>query len=159
MKPPAHHPDPQYRRIALLVLLILCLSAQTTVWAGYRLFHQPTPSMPTGWYWGSPPEGAGPGDLVVLSHPAHPEILLLKRIAAAAGDLVCLRDDQIQINGRPVASRHPPGHPRRPADIRTPCRRLEPNELFVLGDHPGSDDSRYFGPVPRTDLLYRVVAL
>ena len=32
------------------------------------------------------------------------------------------------------------------------CRRLAPDERFLLGDTPGSFDSRYFGPVRTRDL-------
>ena len=39
------------------------------------------------------------------------------------------------------------------------CRILAPDEVFLLGDTPGSFDSRYFGPVRRSDVVgvYREV--
>lgn len=32
------------------------------------------------------------------------------------------------------------------------CHTLLPTEVFLLGDHPSSFDSRYFGPVLKRDL-------
>lgn len=36
------------------------------------------------------------------------------------------------------------------------CRRLNRDELVVLGEHPDSYDSRYFGPIKRKDILAKV---
>ncbi len=33
------------------------------------------------------------------------------------------------------------------------CRELRGDELFVLGTHPASFDSRYFGPIVRPDVI------
>ena len=79
---------------------------------------------------------------------------ILKQIAAAEGDLVCVRDGVLAINGRPTA----PVYARDPRGRALPqwngCRRLGVTEYFVYSDRiPNSFDSRYYGPVPGDQVL------
>jgi type IV secretory pathway protease TraF len=39
------------------------------------------------------------------------------------------------------------------------CRVLQTGEVFVLADHPGSFDSRYFGPLDTASIAGRAVLL
>ena len=67
------------------------------------------------------------GDVVVVEHPARPDLEMVKRIAGLPGDLA-------------------PGG-----------RVLGPDEFWVEGDRPeASTDSRSFGPVRREHLKARV---
>lgn len=79
------------------------------------------------------------------------EVLLIKRVAAVGGDQVCRVGAVVRTPDRvvPVLDQD-----RRGMDLPgwTGCRRLAPDELFLLGDTPGSFDSRYFGPVRTRDL-------
>lgn len=77
---------------------------------------------------------------------------VLKRVAAAAGDVVCRRDDRLDTPLRAVGV---PRLDRRGARLPSwrECRRLDQGELFLLGDTPSSFDSRYFGPVDRSRIL------
>lgn len=79
-----------------------------------------------------------------------PDMMLLKRVAAAGGDQVCRRDDRLHAPG---AKARVMGRDRlgRALPQWTECRVLETDELFLLGDTPGSFDSRYFGPVRLRD--------
>jgi signal peptidase I len=84
------------------------------------------------------------------------DTMLIKRVAGLAGDLVCRRDSQVTINKRTlVAARSDRQGNLLPA--WNGCRVLSSDEVFLLGDHPASFDSRYFGPVSRSELagLYR----
>lgn len=75
---------------------------------------------------------------------------LLKRIAGAGGDLVCMRQSGLATPAGElsVAVRDRMG---RLLPSWRGCRRLEPEELLVLGDSHDSFDSRYFGPVRRSE--------
>lgn len=81
---------------------------------------------------------------------APDDVRLLKRIVAVGGDLVCMRGGELTIPGRHFTV---PAHDRRGRSLPLwqDCRRLEREEVFVLGDSDNSFDSRYFGPVLRSD--------
>lgn len=89
-----------------------------------------------------------------LGMPA--DLLLIKRVAAVGGDIVCRRDDRLVTPRRTVVVQE-----RDRRGVALPawrgCRRLATEELFLLGDTPSSFDSRYFGPVPRSEVtgVYR----
>jgi signal peptidase I len=46
------------------------------------------------------------GEVIVFQHPKEPDKDLIKRVIGVPGDTVELRDDQLYVNGRPVARRH-----------------------------------------------------
>jgi nickel-type superoxide dismutase maturation protease len=70
------------------------------------------------------------GDVVVMRSPDRPELELVKRVTAAPGDAVA------------------------------GVGMLAPDQWWVEGDDPpASTDSRRFGPVGRSDLRGRVVAI
>jgi conjugative transfer signal peptidase TraF len=124
------------------------------------------------------PTGQGPlqpGELVVVQLDASTAHLyarrgylplgvpLLKRIAAASGQLVCEQDGKLSIDGRHVADVLPAdGHGRQLIPWHG-CRRLqdgEDGEVFLLmADIPASLDGRYLGPTPIRSVLGRAVPL
>ena len=77
---------------------------------------------------------------------------LIKRVAAAGGDRVCVEGAQLLTPDGVWTVR---SRDRRGAILPrwSGCRRLAPDELFLLGDTAGSFDSRYFGPVTRSEVL------
>jgi len=126
-----------------------------------------SPSLPVGLYLRDPGAQPGPGAVVAAVPPpgaraylarlgAPAEARLLKRVAAVGGQQVCAHPGQLLTPDRRVKVR---SHDRQGAvlPIWRGCRVLEPDELILLGDTPGSFDSRYFGPVRRADLdgVYR----
>lgn len=86
------------------------------------------------------------------------DVLLLKRVAAVGGDRVCAADGAIRTPGRRTTALERDGRGAVLPAWRE-CRVLEPDEVFLLGDTSGSFDSRYFGPVRRSDVagVYREV--
>lgn len=121
-----------------------------------------TDSLETGWFIRSfEPPAASPyvmfpmpenmrafftkrGDIEFFDHPRHG---FIKRVRAVAGDEVCGVGGSLYINRVSVGSLRndiPYGEllPRF-----TECRRLRTNEILPMGDHPGSIDGRYFGPI------------
>jgi conjugative transfer signal peptidase TraF len=111
------------------------------------------------------------GDLVLVRPPESAAILadrrgylpagvpLVKRIAAVGGDRVCAVDGVVFINGQIVAHQLSADRAGRPLPRWSGCKVLGGDEIFVLADAADSFDSRYFGPVPTTTIIGRLVAL
>jgi len=74
------------------------------------------------------------------------DTMLLKRVAALPGETVCRHGEAVAAPKRAVRAER-----KDSAGSNLPswqgCHTLLPTEIFLLGDHPGSFDSRYFGPV------------
>ena len=123
-----------------------------------------SPSVPVGLYRVTP---APPrvGDLVVLRLPSvmaafaasrgylPRSAYLLKPVAAVAGDLVCRFGAQVFVRGRFAAHAAFADHGGNPMPAWHGCRVLRSGEVFVLADHPGGFDSRYFGPLDATSIV------
>lgn len=144
---------------ALVALSICALASQS----GVKLaIVNETASLPRGLY--VRVIGAEPrrGAIVALPPPpaAQPYLqqlgmpngaLLLKRVAAGQGDLVCAGQGQVQIPGRELVVRAI-DRSGRPLAAWEGCERLGPGEVFLAGDSPASFDSRYFGPARASSL-------
>ncbi len=128
-----------------------------------------SPSLPRGIYARVPSKTIPLGSVVAIPQPAGSraylgslgmpaDVLLLKRVAAVGGDRVCGRNQTVDTPRRRVAAR-----PQDRRGVRLvawqECRVLRADEVFLLGDTPGSFDSRYFGPVSRSEItgVYREV--
>jgi type IV secretory pathway protease TraF len=79
-----------------------------------------------------------------LGYPT--DTMLLKRVAALPGETVCRHGEAVTAPKRAVLAER-----RDSAGSILPswegCHTLLPTEIFLLGDHSASFDSRYFGPV------------
>ncbi|ARR57684.1 hypothetical protein HY78_29750 (plasmid) [Rhizorhabdus wittichii DC-6] len=130
------------------------------------VLYNPSPSIPTGYYVRSGEE-PGKGRLIAFHVPALgrdyanayvPYLMrgsIIKPIVASAGDTVCTTGPEgLTINGEAVAGIVD----RDPRGVQLPhwraCRRLRQDEYFVLSTRiPNSFDSRYYGPVSRTEII------
>ena len=63
---------------------------------------------------------------------------------------MCFEDAGLLVNGQGVAAR--PLLARYGFAKRTGCLTLGADDLLLLGTHPDSYDSRYYGPVPRANV-------
>jgi len=111
------------------------------------------------------------GDLVLVRIPKSIEKLaairsylpaavpLIKHVAAVAGDDVCAFDGAIIVNGEVVARQRKVDRAGRSLPRWNGCRELIQGEFFLLGDTPGSFDSRYFGPVTSARVIGRLAPL
>jgi len=76
------------------------------------------------------------------------------------GDVVCAFGDAISIDGRPIATRLRRDRMGRPLPGWSGCRRLGDGEVFLLMEGVAdSFDGRYFGPVPASSIIGRLVPL
>jgi conjugative transfer signal peptidase TraF len=132
--------------------------------AASRLIVNVTPSVPVGLYWIERRVPAR-GDFVLVALSSKYRDLavgrgylrehhhLLKNVGAMAGDHVCRRGSAVWINGHiRVWLRRTDGSGRALPGWRG-CRHLRGGELFVVGTDRSSFDSRYFGPILRSDVI------
>jgi signal peptidase I len=129
-----------------------------------------------------PPTIPRRGDLVVFHYPVDGSLHLVKRVIGLPGDRLRLRHGQVLLNGQPLAEPYAFYSAARPNDFRDDfpsLREADPNvdpqwwidlrrsvsggeltvpadKYFVLGDNRNnSDDSRYWGFVPRDAFVGR----
>ena len=93
------------------------------------------------------------GEIIVLRiSPKAKQPPLIKRVIGLPGELVAIHDGAVYINGHPLQepylAQNTPG--------QMPSRRVPPGHVFVLGDNRAhSNDSRYFGMVPMSQIIGR----
>jgi conjugative transfer signal peptidase TraF len=85
--------------------------------------------------------------------------LLIKRVAAGAGDLVCRHGALVTINGRAVARARPFDSAGQPLPRWSGCISLGMAQIFVLSADPDSFDSRYIRAVNHRDVLGAAVSV
>ncbi len=98
------------------------------------------------------------GDIIVFNPTTDTSIPFVKRIVAAAGDVIELRDGQLFVNGAAAAC--PVARcvtaPQSP-QIRYPYT-VPPGQFFALGDNrEQSSDSRSFGAQPYDRIIGKVI--
>jgi type IV secretory pathway protease TraF len=71
--------------------------------------------------------------------------LLVKRVAAASGDEACREGAEVRINGVLTVTARLARSSGAPLPSWSGCRRLGPEDIFLLGQADGSFDGRYFG--------------
>jgi signal peptidase I len=110
-------------------------------------------------------KGEGPsyfhGDGVARScsvpTPTHAERTFIKRVVGMPGDRIAVRDGHVVRNGRPASEPYA-------ASCEDPACDLDEivvpsGSYFLMGDNRGdSNDSRFWGPVPRAWIIGHAVA-
>jgi signal peptidase I len=101
------------------------------------------------------------GDIVVFKAPPKVKTIcgddvadLVKRVIGVPGDTLYSEGNTIYVNGQPLDQNWTVYK-----TLGVPIKRitLKKNMYFMMGDdHAGSCDSRYWGPVPRSDLIGKV---
>lgn len=96
------------------------------------------------------------GDIVVFRYPRDPHKSFIKRVVALPGDTIRISFGHVYVNGQAVEESYVPDDF---LDTRSYPETVVPaNTYFVLGDHRSmSNDSRDFGPVPRSHIYGRAV--
>jgi conjugative transfer signal peptidase TraF len=137
-----------------------------------RLIWNATASAPVGLYEVRSQATFTRGELVLIRPPQWVRIFaaargylpdtvpMAKRIAAQNGDMVCRERDAIAINNRVVAHALLADGQGRTLPTWSGCRRLGEGEIFLLMDSVrASFDGRYFGPVPTTAIVGKLVPI
>lgn len=151
--------SPTWSTIAAVAVLLVgaSIAAPSTP----RLIWNATASAPEGLYGLHPTGTLRRGQLVAVRPPpalaawlaargyAPAGVLLVKAVAALAPSIVCRDGARVKIDGVVAAEVRPVDRWGRALPAWRGCRRLGPQEVFLLNDAPGSLDSRYFGPLPR----------
>jgi signal peptidase I len=104
--------------------------------------------------------GVGRGDIIVFAKPpketSDPTIKdLVKRVIGLPGEVISSSGGQVFIDGKPLREPWLP-----PGTVTTGIvrQKIPPNEYFVMGDNRSdSQDSRFFGPIPRSLIVGRAV--
>src|SRR5208283_2708259 len=119
-----------------MLLGVTALFAATYLKPSIRLIYNPTDSAPRGWYVVVPMTRAHPGDYVVALLPSDTATLaaargylprsvpILKKIAAVAGQRVCIRDGVVYIDGTVVSRTLDSDAKERPLTAWARCRHL-----------------------------------
>ena len=94
------------------------------------------------------PTSVSHGELVFFKPDSHftwvKTAFILKRVAGMEGDHLVIQDDRVSINGKLIVSGFPLA--KFYSGIEFSRDELIPKgELFLVGTHPLSDDSRYWG--------------
>lgn len=82
--------------------------------------------------------------------------LLIKPVVAIAGDRICRFGPDVLVQGRLVARTVIEGGSLL---AWSGCRTLRSGEVFLLADHSGSFDSRYFGPLHARHVIGTAVSV
>jgi signal peptidase I len=99
------------------------------------------------------------GDVIVFKCPTARSIPWVKRVVALGGESVEMKGHYIYINGNKLEC--PPFQnidfvPMLKFGAEGKPFRVPDDSVFVLGDNSGrSQDSRYFGAIPKSDLIGR----
>lgn len=149
------------RSIGILVLAALGVAMLiASAWGQARLVWNFTPSIPVGLYrvedrsWGKSDRVAlkPSGPLLetlqqsgVLKHGR----LLMKRVAAVAGDNVCRVGLQVLVNGAPIVL----ARDDETLPTWSGCIALQQGQVFLLGETDDSFDGRYFGVTSAKDVV------
>ena len=100
------------------------------------------------------------GDIVVFRKPpgeiTAPDVKdLVKRVIGLPGETISSPNGQVDINGKPL---NEPWLPKGTITTGIRKQKIPPNYYFVMGDNrSNSEDSRYFGPIPRSLIVGKVV--
>jgi conjugative transfer signal peptidase TraF len=156
---------------ALTALGLILLGTSALSGIPLRLIWNVSASMPRGLYWVQPGKRPKRGDTVIAwlpngvrelaaaRHYLPTGIPLVKRVKASAGDRVCASGRRILINGKMAAVRYSFDPAGRTLPWWNGCRRLAPDEVFLLTAPARSFDGRYFGISARRELVGRAVPI
>ncbi|MDQ7857483.1 MAG: signal peptidase I [Armatimonadota bacterium] len=102
------------------------------------------------------------GDIIVFRYPLNPNKDFVKRVIGLPGERVEMKDGLVLIDGRPLSEVYPTALPGGDHACRSNYAPVVVPEgsVFVLGDNRcNSEDSRFFGFVPKQNIVGRALAV
>lgn len=125
------------------VLLISRLGMSGLTGQAFAFFRGDDLNKTGGWV---PPRGS----IVTFAHPTDPSRVLVKRLIGLPGDTIAIENGTVFVNGQQLDEPYVTYHDGR----SVPPLTVPDTAIYVLGDNrPASNDSRSFGPVPRSNLV------
>ncbi len=99
------------------------------------------------------------GDIVAFKPPQNPSVPFIKRVIGLPGETIEIKDKAVFIDGRRIDEPYqyfdPAEDSYAPRDSHGPLL-IPPDAYFMMGDNrDNSNDSRYWGPVPRKNIIGR----
>ncbi len=96
------------------------------------------------------------GDIVVFRYPRDPSKSYIKRVIGMPGDTIRIDRGRVYVNSKRLSESYVPYEFVDKTSY--PEITVPPNSYYVLGDHRSmSNDSRDFGPVPRSFIYGKAV--
>jgi signal peptidase I len=142
-------------------LLCACIAAIMILMihrTGRVFFVNHTESMPRGIYVKNVQNNIELRDIIVFYNNDF-KGNLIKYVAAISPSEVCFGEEgSLSVDGFAVAQINIEKYQKK-APTESKCQRLKSDEIFVLGDHPDSYDSRYFGSIKKSDVIASVKLL
>jgi conjugative transfer signal peptidase TraF len=156
----------QHRKfvIAVSALAVAAIAAKPCINPVPIVIWNASNSVPIGWYYVAKRQPKL-GQIAVIRPPEWVKIYasargylplqtpLLKPVRAVKDSTVCRFGRYVFIDGKLVAKAKYLDTKHRKLPVWKGCRKLKSDEIFVLGMHRDSFDSRYFGPVDRAQVL------
>ena len=95
------------------------------------------------------------GQIIIFEYPKDPKQIYIKRVIGLPGETVAMQGGDVLINGQPL----PEPYKIYAAHGDMAPQRVGRGTYFMMGDNRDvSDDSRYWGDLPRTDIIGKAVA-
>jgi signal peptidase I len=96
------------------------------------------------------------GDVVVFWYPLDRSKSFIKRVVGLPGETIEIRSGHLYVNGQELTDQYVPAGYIDGSNYGP--RRIPFGNYFVMGDHrDSSNDSRVFGPVPRSYIYGKAV--
>jgi len=96
------------------------------------------------------------GDVVVFWYPLDRSKSFIKRVVGLPGENIEIRSGHVYVNGQELLDQYVPAGYLDGSNYGP--RRIQQEDYFVMGDHrDSSNDSRVFGPVPRSYIYGKAV--
>jgi conjugative transfer signal peptidase TraF len=162
------------RRVLMVIALALFFATLLVAAIGFRplplVIWNASDSVPTGFYWVSKKQ-VQLGEIAVISPPEWvrlyatsrdylpADVWLLKPVFATDGGLVCRFGLFIFVDGKWVARAKIFDRQKRILPVWKGCRTLKSDEIFLLAKPKNSFDSRYFGPISRSQVVGTAIPL